>query len=119
MIGIDLSQAAKLRDVVFRCGGLRAQWISETLHTVEPKNLQRLSLELPRRSAIEDTTWETVHQEWLDLDSLFVQSSVSHALRLKVIHAPGKGELDVRDRMAVFLPELTRRGIADWVQWVE
>jgi len=119
MTGIDLSQAANLRDVVFRCGRLRARWISETLHTIGPKNLQRLSLELSHCSVIEDTTWETVHPEWLDLDSLLVPFWVSRSLRLKVINTPGKGEEGVRDRVAKFLPELTRRGIADLVQCVE
>jgi len=119
MTGIDLSQVANLRDVVFRCGGLRARWTSETLHTIGPKNLQHLSLELSHCSVIEDTTWETVHQEWLDLDSLLVQFWVSHSLRLKVIHTLEKGGQDVRDHVAMFLPELTRRGIADLVQCVE
>jgi len=105
--------------VVFRCGGLRAEWISKTLHSVEPNTLQRLSLELPRCAAIEDTTWETVQQEWLDLDCLLVQFWVSHSLRLQVIHTPGRGEKDLRDRMAMFLPEMTRRGITDLVQCSE
>ena len=111
--GIDLSQAAKLQDVSFRCGGLRAEWISKTLHTIKPKILRRLSLELPRPAVIEDMTWETVQQEWLDLDSLLVQFWFSHSLRLKVIHTPGKEEKELRDHMAKFLPEMTNRGIAD------
>jgi len=119
MTWIDLSQAAKLRDVVFQCGGLRAEWISKTLHTIEPKILRHLSLELPRPAVIEDTTWDTVQQEWLDLDSLLVQFWFSHSLRLKVIHMPWKGEKELRDCMAKFLPELTKRGIADSVRRLE
>jgi len=57
MTGIDLSQAAKLWDVVFWCGGLRAEWISKTLRTVEPKSFQRLSMESPRCAITGDTTW--------------------------------------------------------------
>jgi len=83
------------------------------IHTVEPKNLHRLSLELPRCVMTEDPTWEAVHRrEWLDLESLLVQFWASHSLRSKVIYTTG-GEKGVRDDMATFLPELTRRGIID------
>ena len=112
-IGIDLSQVSTLREAVFRCGGLRAEWIIRTLHNTEPRNLQRLSLELPRYSDIEDAVWETVHQEWLDLDSLLVQFWVSHSLRLKVMSMPEMGEEDLRDYVTMFLPEMTERGIID------
>lgn len=111
--GINLSQAAKFRNVVFRCGGLRADWINKTLHTIESTNLHHLTLELPRFPAIDDPIWEVVHQEWLDLDSLPVQFWVSHSLRSKVIYTLVKGEKDARGDVVKFLPELTRRGIVD------
>jgi len=109
--GIDLSQARKLQDVVFRCGSPHAKWISETLRTTGPENLQQLSLDLPHHTAI---GWETVHQEWLDLDDLLVEFWATHSLRL-VVRAPWKGEKELRDYVAMFLPELATRGIADLV----
>jgi len=112
MTGIDYSKAAKLRDVVFRCGTPHAEWISETIRTAQPENLQRLSLELPHHATIKDTIWETVHQEWLDLGGLLVEFWASDSLRL-VVCAPGGGggEKELRDYLAMFLPELAGRGI--------
>jgi hypothetical protein len=111
--GLDLSKTTKLRDVVFRCGMANIEWINKTLQTTEPKNLQHLSLALPRALDIRDTVWETVHQEWLDLDCLLVQFWTSHSLRPKVMCEPGKGG---KDYVARFLPELTSRGIVDLVE---
>ena len=54
-------QRSTLREAVFRCGGLWAEWTTRALHTAESKNLQRLSLDLPRYFAIEDTVWEIIH----------------------------------------------------------
>jgi len=110
--GIDLSKAVKLRDVVFRCTGLHAEWITKTLNTVKSENLHSLSLKFPR-SGIEDPVWEVAHREWLDLDRLLVQFWDSHKLRSKVIYATEKGEKDAKDEVAKFFPELTRRGIVD------
>jgi len=110
MPGINLSRARKLRDVLFRCRRLHAQWISKTLRTARPENLQLLSLELPHSVAVEGA----IRQEWLDLDSLLVEFWVSHSLRL-VIRAAENGGKELRDYVARFLPELAGRGIADLV----
>lgn len=71
--GLDLSRAARLREVVFRCAGLRAEWITKTLHTVEPQNIQRLSSELPRCATVGNTAREAVHLERPNPNSLLVQ----------------------------------------------
>jgi hypothetical protein len=41
------------------------------LQTVEPKNLQQITLQLDA-STVVGTTREMVHQEWQDLDRLLV-----------------------------------------------
>ena len=99
---------------MFRCGRPHAEWISRALRTTGPENLQRLSLELPHHTTIEDGMLGTVRQEWLDLDRLLVESWASHPLRL-VIHAPGKGENGLWHYVEMFLPELARGGIVDLV----
>jgi len=115
---LDLSEATKLRDVVFRCARANVRWISKALHTARSGDLQRISLELPRHRqvAIEHATWETVHQEWADLDHLLVQFWASHSLRPKVMYESGKWGKEMRDYATMLLPELTRRGIIDLVQ---
>jgi len=115
--GLDLSEATKLQNVVFRCMGQNVKWISKALHTARSGNLQHISLELPRRCrAVRDVTWETVHQEWAELDHLLVEFCASRLLRPKVIYEPGKLGEEMRDRATRLLPELARRGIIDLVQ---
>jgi len=94
------------------------EWISKALQTARSRNLQRISLELPCR-LIEATVWETVHQEWADLDQLLVEFWASRSLRPKVMYEPGKSGEEMRDYVIGLLPELTRRGIIDLahVEW--
>jgi len=63
--------------------------------------------------------WEEARLEWLDLDRLLVQFWASHELRSRVVYTTAKEERDAKDRMAKFLPELTRRGIVDLGQYFE
>jgi len=118
MTEFDLSGATKLRDVVFRSTRANVKWINEALHTIKSGNLQRISLELPRRShfPIGDVIWEKVHREWADLDHLLVQFWASRSLRPKVMYGLRNQEEELRDHLAGLLPELTRRGIIDLVQ---
>ena len=101
---------------MFRCGGPDVQWIATTLHTVEPKNLQQISIALPGPALISHTTLETVQREWVDLDCLLVQFWTSHSLRPKVMYEPTKRGRDLRNHVARLLPELTRRGVIDLVE---
>jgi hypothetical protein len=79
------------------------------LRTVDLNNIQQVSLELSYR-----TFSETVHQGWLDLDSLLVQFRTSRSLRLKVMHTLTR-KRDRREGVARLLPEVMRRGVADLV----
>ena len=109
----DLSRAAKLQDVIFRCVALSAKWISKALHTARSRNLQRISFEL-QHIAIGVAVWETVHQEWADLDHLLVKFWTSRSIRPKVMYEPGKEE-EMKDHVARLFPEAMRRGIIDLV----
>jgi len=111
LAGLDLSEATQLRDVVFQCTTPNVEWINKALHTARSGNLQRISLELSRRRhvAIGAAVWETVNQEWADLDNLLVEFWALRSIRPKVIYELGKGEEEEerRDRVARLLPELT------------
>jgi len=119
MTQLDFSEAAKLRDVVFRRTWPNVKWTSKALHTARSGNLQRVSLELPRhdRVATGEAIWETVREEWADLDHELVWTS--HSLRPEVIYEPGKCGQKMRVHAAGLLPELTRRGIVDLVRLKE
>ena len=107
-----LSKATKLRDIMFRCKKSNVQWITASLHTVQSKHIQQVSLELSL-----DVFWRTSHQEWTDLDSLLVRFWTSHALRLKVMYESRRGWGDQREHVARLLPELMRRGVVDLVEY--
>jgi len=128
---IDLSKAKKLKYLVFLSEEPNAQWIVTVLKTITPghRNLQRISLHVPSLPSHPNPTidradpvnvrhahGETGYRQWLDLDHLLVQLWESHSVRPKVTHyeyRDGTG----RRCVSGFLPEVTRREIADLVGW--
>ena len=87
-----------------------------TLQTVESKNLRRITIYLYTVTP-EDTMEETVRKQWLDLDRLLVQFWTSRSIRPRLMHRSDKGGEDIRDRVPSLLPELTRRGLLDLVEY--
>jgi hypothetical protein len=114
----NLSKATKLRDLTLRCGDPAVRWITRALHTVESKNLQQITLELPDGAAIRKMNWETVRLEWLGLDRSLVLLSASHTLRLKIMHGFGMGREDMKGHVTRLLPGLAERGIDDMVEFI-
>ena len=96
---------------MFRCKNSDVQRVIAALHTVEPQNIEQIQLELSHY-----IFWGTVHQEWLDLDSLLVRFWTLHSLRLKVTYESRRGWGDRKESAARLLPEVMRRGIADFVE---
>ena len=98
------------------------------LRTVTPdhRHFQQISLYVPRlrsrytKNAAYDRygVGESCYRQWLELDHLLVQLWESHSIRLTVSYraSPGK-EGEVTDsRVHNLLPEVTNRGIADFVR---
>lgn len=96
---------------MFRCKSSDVRWITTTLHTVEPQNIQQISLE-----SLHYIPWRETQQEWFDLDTLLVQFWTSHSLRLEVVYESRRGWGDRAETIARLLPEVMRRGIADLVE---
>jgi hypothetical protein len=128
LASIDLSKATKLKDVAFQSQGLGVTWITMALRTITPnhRHLQQISLYAPRLRSrhTEDPAYdwygvgESLYEQWLELDRLLVQLLESHSIRLKVScrASSGKeGEVAV-SRMHNLFPEVTNRGIADFVK---
>jgi hypothetical protein len=127
---VDLSRAINLKDVLFRCKGLDPEWIAMALRTVTPDqhHLQQISLyapgHLPRRTFRgdpahgKDAVGESNYRQWLELDHLLVQLWESHSICLKVsYYAPSGKEGEVASTCVYsLLPEVTSRGIADFVR---
>jgi hypothetical protein len=117
---IDLSKATKLKDVVFRPGPLRVEWVVRALQTITPehRNLQQITIHIPYYltivrdfADIRQVIGIAQYGVWWDLDRLLVQLWESRSIRPKVICAmdPGVGGVEL------FLPEITKRKIIDFV----
>ena len=90
-------------------------WIVAALQTVQPKNLQKITIHscTPPRG----NPGETDHRDWEDLDRLLVQFWTSHSVCSWLVYSPNSGERDTRDRVPSLLPELTRRGLVDLAEY--
>ena len=111
----DLSQAAKLRDLMLLGRRSNIHWIVAALQTVQPKNLQQVTIHpstLPRGNP-----GEIDHRDWEDLDRLLVEFWTSHSVRSQLVYSPNSGGRDTRDRVPTLLPELTKRGLVDLVEY--
>ena len=116
---MDLSKATKLKDVIFRPGLRRVEWVVKALQTITPKHrdLRRVVIDIPRNYTLaslgangEQAIGESVYEQWPDLDRLLVQLWESHSIRPKVVCTAGH---DVEDFIGSLLPEIMRRGVVD------
>jgi hypothetical protein len=99
------------------------------LRTVTPnhRHLQQISLYMDRLRSCHTPRQDPAHsghgvgesnyREWLELDRLLVKLWESHSIRLRVscYASPGKEGEVTRSRIYILLPEVTSRGIADFV----
>jgi hypothetical protein len=108
---LDLSKAAKLKELSFRFGWSDVQRITMTLQTAQSKHLQQITI-YPRGN-FENPVEETVRLGWQDLDRLLVQFWTSHSIRPKIMHETGKGQAAWGLFAERLLPELSRRGLVD------
>ena len=86
------------------------------LQTVESKNLRRITIRFYAITTQEPVE-ETVPQEWLDLDRLLVRFWTSHSIRPRLMYGSDEGQKDIENHTRCLLPELTRRGLVDLVEY--
>jgi len=120
----NLSGATKLGDVVFRPTSLGIRWITMALQTITPehRSLSQISIYVPDYLAgakvdanVKESIGEANFSQWLDLDHFLVQLWESRSVRPNVIRAAvGRG---MRDCIGSLLPEITKRGMIDLVDW--
>ena len=121
---INLSKATKLKGVQFSCQ-LDPQWITTTLRTItrNHKDLRHVLLDVlrvPHISFIDPGGFnhafgDTIYAEWLELDRLFVQLSLSHPIFLTVLYpTPLRGSAGAC--VEGLLPEATTRGVAHMIE---
>ena len=113
---LDLSKAPKLKCITFLGRRSNIYWVVAALRTVESKNLQQITIRL-HTATLRNSIEETDCQEWQDLDQLLVQFWTSHSIRPQLVYSPNSGGREARDRAPRLLPELTRRGLVDLVEY--
>ena len=111
---LDLSDATKLKELLFRYTRHSVQWIAVALQTVQSKNLQQITIQ--PYGAIANPVKDTVSQEWQALDHLLVRFWTSHSIRPRIKYKGGRGGDRLKAIIPSLLPELTRRGLIDWVE---
>ena len=112
----DLSKASKLKDLMFLVRRSNIHWIIAALQTVKSKNLEEITIRL-HSTTLGNSTVEMNHLEWQDLDRLLVQFWTSHSIRPRLVYGPNSGGWNARDHAQSLLPELTRRGLVDLVEY--
>jgi hypothetical protein len=119
---VDLSKATKLKDVIFRPGLRRVEWVIKALQTITLQNrsLRQLIIHIPRNYTFAclcanggEVLGEPVRGQWPELDRFLVEFWESHSIPPKVIRTK---EIDTSDCVGCLLPEVTRRGILDLVE---
>jgi hypothetical protein len=120
LASIDLSNATKLKDVVFQPISRNVKWIPAILRTaLKLRDLREISIYLPNYitatsvgTDIGRVIGEENGREWLDLDRLLVQFWESSSIRPKVVCST---QMDTGNSIGYqcLLPEITKRGIID------
>jgi len=110
---IDLSNATKLKQVVFQPKTLYAMWITIALQTITSSHLQQIQIYVPSRSTSIGN--HDTDRQWMDLDRHLVQLWELHAICTKVIYSAAREEKVVCGYIRGLLPEMTKRGIIELV----
>jgi len=100
-------------------------WIITTLQTItsEHRYLQKITIHPPHGFSRIDASADvrqtiTTYREWLDLDRHLVQLWESHSIRPKIFSsAPVTGKKRMSECMGCLLPEATKRGIIDLLEY--
>ena len=117
----NLSNATKLRHVVFRPIWQTVEWITVALQTITPqhRDFRQISIYVPYHSTPHDaeivqSLGESIRRQWLDLDRLLVQFCESRSIRPRVgcVRQGEKCE-NTEYFVGCLLPEMTKRGIVD------
>lgn len=124
---VDLSKTTRLKGVSFRVDYLRhVDWITMELQSLTPKHhdLQQISIELPYNMTfavsganIVQTISDENYGQWLDLDRILVRFWESHSIRPVMKYPRPKPMQSMRVCIESLLPEATRRGIMEMVEW--
>ena len=102
---LDLSHAARLKDVEFHLMKPRVQWIVATLLTAKPEHLQQVTI---LAYLTPDSFMETDRPGWQNLDHLLARLWTSHSV-IPRIKCPKT--MDVTDLIPSLLPKLVVKGL--------
>jgi hypothetical protein len=120
---VDLSKATKLKDVVFRPGPWKVEWVIAALQTITPnhRDLRQITIRIPHHlthagalANIRRSIGEAHVRLWLDLDLFLAQLWETRSIRTKVVCTT---ERSTGVDIGCLFPEMTKRGILDLVEY--
>lgn len=100
------------------------EWVTRALQTIPPEYqvLRQISILAPYHltsngTNLEQIVGERIFRQWLVLDLLLVQLWEECSIRLKAMClTPRMGRQDMGNYVGCLLPEITKRGIIDFVE---
>jgi hypothetical protein len=113
---------------VFRLDWWGIQWVIMALQTITPKHqdLRQITIWLSYYLTLcgvgTEARWTVgvaKYRQWLDLDRLLVRLWESHSIRPKVVVPTKRADQtkNMRGGIGSLLPEITKRGIIDFVEY--
>lgn len=123
---VDLSKAAKLREVAFWFGPGATAGITNTLRSISPehRDLKKVSIyadlwcDRSPNGPIDpkEVVGEVIYKQWMDLDALLVQLWESQSIRTKLV---GEKAGRAYRLFTSLLPQVTERGIIEQVAYAD
>lgn len=116
---IDLSGAAKLKEVIFRSSAEHVEWVTTGLKTIGPehRDIQRITVSIRFPSALNNKDFqEEVREQWVDLGRVLTRLWEYYSVRTKLLYCMG-GDLHAGEKVCEFienvLPESTKAGVIE------
>jgi len=104
---------------------MEATWIVMALETITSKHrdLQQITIYVPyyfnrlicKPVSLREAAGEAEYRRWMDLDTLLVQLSESHAIRTKVVYVmKGRGvQVEDCEHIGSLFPKIVERGAVE------
>ena len=108
---LDLSEATKLKDLRFKWGSDKIQWVTTVLQTVKSENLKKIQIIIGWFATFDNPVEGAVCREWWELDRFLVELWSSRSVLSDIRFEEQEGGGDIMGDIApALLPESSKEG---------